>query len=105
MILENIVAQMLVSENKNLYFFSRSDREDAEQKMKIDFLIAKSKITSKHNITPIEVKSGKNYTYSSLNKFQNKYKDYLNTPIIIHEKDLKEENDILYLPVYMASLL
>lgn len=45
--------------------------------MEIDFLIAKSKITSKHNITPIEVKSGKNYTYSSLNKFKNKYKDYL----------------------------
>ena len=26
-------------------------------------------------------------------------------PIIIHTKDLKIENDILYLPIYMTSLL
>ena len=73
--------------------------------MEIDFLIAKNNITSKHNITPIEVKSGKNYTYSSLNKFKAKYKDYLNTSIIIHQDDLKQENDVLYLPIYMTSLL
>jgi len=30
--------------------------------MEIDFLIAKSKISGRHNISPIEVKSGKNYT-------------------------------------------
>ena len=105
MIIENIVAQMLVSAKRNLYFFSRNDRSDSSNKMEIDFLIAKSKITSKHNITPIEVKSGKNYTYTSLNKFQNKYKDYLNQPIIIHQDDLKEENGILYLPIYMTALL
>lgn len=105
MIIENVVAQMIVSTKRGLYFFSRNDREDSLNKMEIDFLIAKSKITSKHNITPIEVKSGKNYTYSSLNKFKNKYKDYLNYPIIIHQEDLKEENGILYLPIYMTSLL
>lgn len=105
MILENVVAQMLVSAKRNLYFFSRSDRENSSEKMEIDFLIAKNKITSKHNITPIEVKSGKNYTYSSLNKFQRKFKDFLNEPIIIHQEDLKEENGILYLPIYMTELL
>ena len=104
MILENVVAQMLVSAKRNLYFFSRSDRENSSEKMEIDFLIAKNKITSKHNITPIEVKSGKNYTYSSLNKFQRKFKDFLNEPIIIHQEDLKEENGILYLPIYMTEL-
>ena len=54
---------------------------------------------------PLEVKSGKNYTYSSLNKFKNKYQDYLSQPIIIHQDDLKQENDILYLSIYMTSLL
>lgn len=77
MIIENIVSQMLVNAKRKLYFFSRNDRKNSDETMEIDFLIAKSKITSKHNITPIEVKSGKNYTYSSLNKFKNKYKDYL----------------------------
>lgn len=105
MIIENVVSQMLVSEKRKLYFFSRSDRKNSLEKMEIDFLIAKKNITSKHNISPIEVKSGKNYTYSSLNKFTSKYKDYLNQSIIIHQDDLKEENGILYLPIYMTSLL
>lgn len=105
MIIENVVAQMFKSSNKRLYFFSRNSREDSKDTMEIDFLITKSKITSKHNITPIEVKSGKNYTYSSLEKFNLKYKDYLDKPIIIHQDDLKEENGILYLPIYMTSLL
>ena len=105
LILENIVAQMLVSNNRKLYFFSRNDRENSNETMEIDFLISNSKITSKHNIIPIEVKSGERYTFSSIVKLKTKYSDYLGKPIIIHTKDLKEEEDILYLPVYMTELL
>ena len=105
MIIENIVAQMLVASKNKLYFFSRNNREDASETMEIDFLLSKSAITSKHNIIPIEVKSSKNYTYSSLNKLISKYKDYLAQPIIIHTSDLKIENNILYLPIYMTMLL
>ena len=105
MILENVVAQMLVASSRKLYFFSRNDRKDSSETMEIDFLISSDKVTSKHNIIPIEVKSGERYTFSSLAKLQNKYKDYLDKPIIIHTKDLKEEDGILYIPVYMTSLL
>ena len=105
LILENIVAQMLVSNNRKLYFFSRNDRENSNETMEIDFFISNSKITSKHNIIPIEVKSGERYTFSSIVKLKTKYSDYLGKPIIIHTKDLKEEEDILYLPVYMTELL
>ena len=105
MIIENIVSQMLVAGKRKLYFFSRNNRNKSSETMEIDFLIAKNKITSRHNITPIEVKSGKRYTYSSLNKFNDKYKEYLNQAIIIHQDDLREEEGILYLPVYMTTLL
>ena len=105
MILENVVAQMLVASSRKLYFFSRNDRKDSSETMEIDFLISSDKVTSKHNIIPIEVKSGERYTFSSLAKLQNKYKDYLAKPIIIHTKDLKEEDGILYIPVYMTRLL
>ena len=105
MILENIVAQMLVNAKRKLYYFSRTDRKNSEETMEIDFLIAKSKITTKHNITPIEVKSGKNYTLSSLSKFRKKYNEYLTNSIIIHQEDLKEENGVLYMPIYMTELL
>ena len=105
MILENVVAQMLVANGRKLYFFSRNDRQDSSETMEIDFLISSNKVTSKHNIIPIEVKSGERYTFSSLAKLNNKYKDYLAEPIIIHTKDLKEETGILYIPVYMTGLL
>ena len=105
MLIENIVAQMLKSNGKKLYFFSKNNREDSSETMEIDFLIDKPIITSRHNIIPIEVKSGKNYTYNSLEKFEKKYKDYISEPLIIHTEDLKEENGILYLPIYMTPLI
>lgn len=105
LILENVVAQMLVSNNRKLYFFSRNDRENSNETMEIDFLISDNNITSKHNIIPIEVKSGERYTFSSISKLKAKYSDYLAKPIIIHTKDLKNEENILYLPVYMTELL
>ena len=79
--------------------------EDSSETMEVDFLISADKITSKHNIIPIEVKSGNRYTFTSLKKLKNKYNDYLGESIIIHTKDLKEENDILYIPIYMTSLI
>ena len=105
MLMENIVAQMLTAAGHKLYFFSKSSREKAEDRMEIDFLIAKSKITNKHNISPIEVKSGNRYTLSSIKKFMNKYKEQTNIPYVLHTKDLKEENGIVYLPLYMTMLL
>lgn len=68
-------------------------------------MIAKSKISTRHNISPIEVKSGKNYTLVSLQKFKNKYKEQLHVAYVLHGGDLKEENGILFLPLYMTPLL
>lgn len=105
MLMENLVAQMLVASGHKLYFFSKNNRDDSSNTMEIDFLLSKRSITSRRNIIPIEVKSGKNYTYSSLNKLYDKYKDYLDYAIILHTSDLKIENNILYLPLYMTILL
>ena len=98
MIIENIVAQMLVCSDHKLYFYSNPSRDDSSSRMEIDFLIAKSKISSRHNISPIEVKSGKNYTLSSLKKFIAKYSFKNYNPFI-------PLNGIVYLPLYMTSLL
>ena len=65
MIVENIVAQMLRSAGHKLYFFSKYSKDDAKERMELDFLIAKDTITSKHNISPIEVKSTNRYTLTS----------------------------------------
>lgn len=105
MIIENIVAQMLAASGHKLYFYSNPSRYDSNARMEIDFLIAKSRISNRHNISPIEVKSGKNYTLSSIRKFMTKYAEQTNTPYVLHTLDLKEEDGIVYLPIYMTPLL
>ena len=105
MLVENIVAQMLHATGHKLYFFSKYDSKNAENRMEIDFLISKSSITNRHNISPIEVKSGKTYTLTSLKKCINKYATQIATPYVLHDKDLKIEDGIVYLPLYMTPLL
>lgn len=105
MLVENIVAQMLAASNHKLYFYSNSSREDAASRMEIDFLIAGSTLSSRHNISPIEVKSGKNYTLSSLKKFMSKYAGMLQTPYVVHPRDMREEGGIVFLPYYMVPCL
>ena len=105
MVFENIVAQMLTASGHKLYFYSNASRNDKNMRMGIDFLITKGKVTSRHNISPIEVKSGKRYTFNSLKKFMDRYHEQLNTPYILHTSDLMEKEGIIYLPVYMAWLL
>lgn len=105
MLVENIVAQMLRAAGHRLYFYSKSSAPSAEDRMEIDFLVAKAKITSRHNISPIEVKSGKSYTLTSLKKCMAKFSSYLSTPYVIHDGDLKEADGIVFLPLYMTPLL
>ncbi|RRD90852.1 ATP-binding protein [Bacteroides heparinolyticus] len=105
MLVENIVAQMLKASGHKLYFYSKSSAAAVEDRMEIDFLIAKPTITSRHNISPIEVKSGSRYTITSLKKFIAKFGKQLSTPYVLHDKDLKKEDGIVYLPLYMTPLL
>jgi hypothetical protein len=103
MIFENVVAQMFTALNKKLYFYSRADNQDRSNTMEIDFLIIDK--TKPTKISPVEVKSGKNYTTSSLNKFSLKYNQKLGKKYIIHTKDLHIKDGIIYLPVYMTMFI
>ena len=105
MLMENIVAQMLTANGCKLFFYSNSDRENKENRMEIDFLIAKSKITSRHNISPIEVKSSTGFTTVSLEKCIKKYSTHLAQSYIVHTGDLAQEGDYLYIPLYMLPCL
>ncbi len=105
MLVENIVAQMLVASGHKLYFYANASRDDVSERMEIDFLIAKSKISNRHNISPIEVKSGKNYTLNSLQKFTAKFDEQTHTPYVLHTGDLKEYMGVTFLPLYMAPCL
>ena len=104
MLVENIVAQMLVASGHSLYFYSKSSTA-AEDRMEIDFLVEKPTLTNAHNICPVEVKSGKNYTFSSIGKFRKKFSGQVHIPYIVHCNDYKEEDGFHFLPIYMVPLL
>ena len=105
MLVENLVAQMLRVSGHELYFFSNYSKTNSEETMEIDFLVRKPTVSSRHNISPVEVKSSKNYTLTSLKKFRNKFGRQLSTPYVLHSADVKIEDGIVYLPLYMAGEL
>ena len=73
--------------------------------MEIDFLLQKEKVTNRHNIRPLEVKSGKNYTLTSITKCIKKFEKYIVLPTVLHAADHKVSDGITYLPLYMTPLL
>jgi hypothetical protein len=46
---------MLKAAGNELFFYSNYDKEEAENRMQVDFLVQKEVVTSRHNISPIEV--------------------------------------------------
>ena len=104
MLVENVVAQMLHTAGNKLYFYSNPSH-NREDNMEIDFLVRKPSITSRHNITPIEVKSSTHYALSSLRKCKAKYGEYMATPYVIHSGNYCEKEGITYIPLYMTQCL
>lgn len=105
MLIENLVAQLLRSSGRPLYFYSNSSRDNADDRMEIDFLIRNRHVTSKHNVCPIEVKSSDQYKLTSLEKFRRKFKSNIGQAYVFHTRDLQINDHILFLPLYMAGLL
>lgn len=50
MLVENIVAQMLKASGNELFFYFNADKEDADSRMQIVFLIQKKVVTSRCGI-------------------------------------------------------
>ena len=100
MIVENAVAQEFRATGRNLYFYSRIDRQNRKDEMEIDFLIRRDGA-----ICPVEVKSAAYQRHASLDRFLSKFKNRLGTPYILYTKDVMEKDGIKHLPLYMAMFL
>lgn len=104
MLYENVIAQMLVANGHKLYFYTQYNKEKHRNDIEIDFIISNnSKL--KYKIYPIEVKSGKKYTTSSLESFHEKYRRRIGACYIIHPKEFKIEKEIIMIPPYMTMCL
>ena len=103
MLIENAVAQMLVAQGLDLFFYSRYDKMQSEDRMEIDFLVANAEMRRRKNVTAVEVKSEKDYSTASLDKFRDKFRANIGESIILHPGDLSGANEgVLRLPLYMV---
>ena len=100
MYFENMVAQELRMAGHDL-FFSKFEHPDSEKLQEVDFIIVRNRIP-----TPLEVKSGKRpKQHKSLDRMMEKYGSRIGDAFVICTKDLKKEDGLTYIPIYMVSML
>ena len=104
MLYENLIAQMIRAKGRQLFFYSEYDVSTHRNSMEIDFLLSNESKTN-FKVFPVEVKSSKNYTTTSLGKFKDKFKKRVGESIIIHPKALQIDGNILKIPPYMTWCL
>lgn len=100
---ENVVSQLLKTSGHSLYYYTFKEKipEVTEPRLyEIDFLI-----TRQDKICPIEVKSSGYKSHKSLDEFQKKFSSRILQRYLLYTKDIRKEQDIICLPVYMAGLL
>lgn len=95
---ENVVAQELRSHNhEQLYYFN------ANKVGEVDFLIEDK---HKPRVLPIEVKSGKySSKHAALDALMSVKNYKLQEAYVLHRFNLKQEDKVVYLPIYMAACL
>lgn len=100
MLYENAIAQMLTSMGRKPYYYTHYSHEKKRNDIEIAFLLSNESKTN-FKIFPLEVKSSKNYSTTSLSKFKEIYKHKIARSFIIHPKNLSVHDDILCIPPYM----
>ena len=96
---ENLVAQMLVSSGNRL-FYHTWPTESGKHNYEVDFLLSRG-----NKICPIEVKSSGYKRHISLDMFQKKFSGRIGSRYIVFPKDLKKEQDVLCVPIFMTMFL
>ena len=104
MLYENAIAQMLTALGKKLYFYTHYSEEKHRNDIEIDFLLSNESKTN-FKIHPVEVKSAKNYTTTSLKAFKKKFGKKVEQSYIVHPKPFSKEDNIIKLPPYMIFCL
>ncbi len=96
---ENVVAQMLIASGNRLFYHTWPS-ETSNHNYEIDFLLSRG-----NKICPIEVKSSGYKTHASLDVFQKKFSSRTGNRYLVYPKDLRKEQDLLCVPVFMTMLL
>ncbi len=96
---ENVVAQILKANGNNLFYYTFLN-EKTKHNYEIDFLLSR-----KNKICPIEVKSSGYKTHASLDAFSKKYSSRILSKYVLSTKDLRKDEDVTILPIYMTMFI
>lgn len=96
---ENTIAQILKASGHELYYYT-FPTDSGKHNYEVDFLIADG-----DKISPIEVKSSGYKAHASLDAFCKKFSARIKNKYLIYTKDMRKEEDIQYIPVYMTMFL
>ncbi len=102
-IFENAVAQMLRTAGHSLHYYTfkqNVSETDPTRTYEIDFIISR-----REKVCPIEVKSSGYKSHKSLDEFKAKYSSRISQSYLLYTKDLRKDQDIICLPIYMTGLL
>lgn len=99
-IYENVVAQSLKAAGHSLFYYAFPADAKRKNYYEVDFMLSKDT-----KITPIVVKSSGYKTHKSIDVFCEKYSRRFSRPVMLYTKDIQTDKNMIYLPVYMASLL
>lgn len=100
MIVENIVAQAIKSRGEKNYYYKKVSKETKKTEAEIDFLLRRN-----NKICLVEVKSSDSNSISSMERIKRTYPKRIGASIVLHDGDIKTENQIIYLPYYFAFVI
>ena len=98
MFFENVVAQELKCNNHSLKFIEMKKADG--RYYEVDFVLDKI-----DGCDLIEVKSAQSTRHKSMDIISKKFSDRVKNKIVIHTKDLRKDEDILYVPAYLTMFI
>lgn len=96
---ENVVAQMLRAAGNELFYYTWPT-ESGKHNYEIDFLLSRGS-----KLCPIEVKSSGYRSHASLDAFFRKFPDRIQHRYLLYTKDLRKEEDVRMVPVFLTMFL
>ena len=96
---ENVTAQIIAATNRTPYYHTW-EKEGSTHYYEVDFLLQAGA-----KIIPVEVKSSANKNHESIDAFCSKYSNRIRRPLLISQKDVGNEGQLMLKPVYMLSFV
>ena len=96
---ENVIAQMLRAKGDKLYYHTWPT-PSGKHNYEIDFLLSRG-----FKLCPIEVKSSGYKAHVSMDEFCKKFSQQIGLKYLLYTKDLRKDEDLWFLPVYLTQFI